>query len=229
MRSGSESALQADPPLGYLCIGHPRGRQKASRAMNNVNQPPPDLAREEFAALRATIRERGTLRLLVTAITFVSWVTLALLAWRGGVSVPFAALATLLLLAAGFEIVFNIHVGVERVGRYLQARYERPSEGLPRWEHDVMAIGRNPASGGGLDPLFSPVFIAAALLNLAPLLVPGIQWSVPIRPFPRGLTGLWSVVAVVAHVMFIVRVRRASAFAARQRETELEWFSRHDR
>jgi hypothetical protein len=193
--------------------------------MPPVDQPAPDLAREEFAALRATIRERGTLRLLVTAITFVSWVTLALLAWRGGVSVPFSALATLVVLAAGFEIVFNIHVGVERIGRYLQSRYERPAQGAPRWEHDAMAIGRNPALAPGIDSLFTPVFVAAALLNLAPVLLPGIQWSVPIRAFPRGLHGLWWFVAVFAHVMFLIRVRRAAAFAGRQRDADLEWFS----
>jgi hypothetical protein len=188
-----------------------------------------DLSAEEFRALRATIRERGTLRLLVAAITFVAWATLALFAWRGGVSVSFAALATLVVLAAGFEVVFATHVGVERVGRYLQARYERPDLGPPRWEHDAMSLGREPILASGIDPLFAPVFIAAAILNLAPVLMPGVQWSVPIRQIPRGLTGLWFLVAVIAHVAFFIRVNRASAYVRRQREMELDWFQRQSR
>ena len=189
--------------------------------------PPSDLAREEFRALRATIRERGTLRLFVAAITFVAWATLVLLTWRGGVSVPFGALATLLVLAAGFEIVFAAHVGVERIGRYLQSRYERTGHAAPRWEHDAMAIGKDQSLAGWIDPIFSPVFIAAAILNLVPVLMPGIQWSVPIRAIPRGLTGIWTLVAVFSHVAFIIRVRRCVSFASRQREVELEWFSTH--
>jgi hypothetical protein len=78
-----------------------------------------------------------------------------------------------------------------------------------------------------IDPLLSPVFIVAAILNLVPVLIPGIQWSVPIRAIPRGLNGLWSLVAVFAHVAFIIRVRRCVAFAARQRDVELDWFSTH--
>jgi hypothetical protein len=188
-----------------------------------------DLSDEEFRALRATIRERGTLRLLVAAITFVAWATLALLAWRGGVAVSFAALATLVVLAAGFEVIFAAHVGVERVGRYLQARYERPELGPPRWEHDAMSLGREPILASGIDPLFAPVFVVAAILNLAPVLMPGVQWSVPIRQIPRGLTGLWFLVAVIAHVAFFIRVSRASAYARRQREMELDWFQRQSR
>ena len=195
--------------------------------MTIVDPPPSELAREEYAALRATIRERGTMRLFVAAITFVSWVTLVLLAWRGGVSIPFAALATLVVLAAGFEIVFAIHVGVERIGRYLQARYERADQPTPRWEHDVMAIGKDISLSGWIDPLFSPIFIAAAILNLVPVLFPGIQWSVPVRVIPRGLTGLWSLVAVFCHVAFIIRVRRGVGFAGRQRDVELDWFRRN--
>ena len=188
-----------------------------------------DLSTEEFRALRATIRERGTLRLLVAAITFVAWATLVLLAWRGGVAVSFAALATLLVLAAGFEVIFATHVGVERIGRYLQARYERPDLGLPRWEHDAMRLGRDPLLASGIDPLFTPVFTVAAILNLLPVLMPGIQWSVPIRQIPRGLTGLWLLVAVIVHVAFFIRISRASAYAKRQREMELDWFKRESR
>ena len=42
--------------------------------------------------------------------------------------VPLATLVPLLVLAAAFECVFALHVGIERVGRYLQVFYE------DRWE-----------------------------------------------------------------------------------------------
>lgn len=219
----------AGTPVARLTMYRTRKRTYTDTFVMNPDPGPSDLAREEFRALRATIRERGTLRLFVVAITFVAWATLVLLAWRGGVSVPFAALATLLLLAAGFEIVFATHVGVERIGRYLQAHYERGGQAPPRWEHEAMAIGKEPSLAGWIDPLFSPVFIAAAILNLVPVLMPGIQWSIPVRAVPRGLTGIWSLVAVFSHVAFIIRVRRCLAFAARQREIELQWFEKEKR
>jgi hypothetical protein len=81
-----------------------------------------------------------------------------------------------------------------------------------------MSLGREPILASGIDPLFAPVFIVAAILNLAPVLMPGVQWSVPIRQIPRGLTGLWFLVAVIAHVAFFIRVSRASAYASGPRD-----------
>ena len=77
---------------------------------------PTPLAVEEYRALRATIRERGTMRLVVALITFVAWAAgaLAVVSWG---SVSALALLPLLVLVAGFEVVFATHVGVERIGR----------------------------------------------------------------------------------------------------------------
>ena len=197
--------------------------------MASADPPRSELALEEYRALRATIRERSTLRLLVALITFVSWSTLALLLWRGGIAVGFGSLATLVILAAGFEAVFAIHVGVERIGRYVQSRYERPADGAPRWEHDAMAMGREVSMHAGVDPIFASLFGSATLLNLVPLVMPGIQWSVPIGPFPRGPAALLGLLALVMHGMFLWRIRQAKAFARRQRLAELAWFEQQTR
>src|SRR5688572_14729222 len=77
--------------LGYQCIGPGRPRPHGPNAMMSIDPFRSELAHEEFRALRATIRERGTLRLLVVLITFVAWATLAMLSWRGGLSVSFGA------------------------------------------------------------------------------------------------------------------------------------------
>ena len=63
-----------------------------------------------------------------------------------------------------------MHVGVERIGRYLQVFYEGTADG-PMWETTAMSVG--PAlPGGGVDPLFTVVFAFATLLNLIPAIVP---------------------------------------------------------
>src|SRR5262245_24708088 len=96
----------------------------------------PDLAVEEYRALRATIRERGTARLVVTTITFVSWA--GLVTATCALNLPAVlGLVPLLVLTAGFEAGFAMHVGVERVGRFIQVRYEGDA-GLPAWEHAAM-------------------------------------------------------------------------------------------
>ena len=77
------------------------------------------LSRDEYAALRATIRQRGTLRLLLPVITIVGW-ALATEPLPG----PFYGLVPLLVLAAGFEAIAALHLNVERVGRYIQVFFE---------------------------------------------------------------------------------------------------------
>ena len=76
---------------------------------------------EEYRALRETIRERGTVRVWLAVMSTAAWAALALSAlalapW------PVATLLPLLMLAAGFEGVFALHTGVERIGRYLLYR-----------------------------------------------------------------------------------------------------------
>ena len=126
---------------------------------------PSALSVEEYRALRATIRERGTMRLVVTVITFVAWARHG--RWDGR-RVPVFGLVPLLVLVAGFEMVFATHVGVERIGRYLQVRYES-ADGLPAWEHRRDGDRGRAGAGSGIDPLFASVFVIATLLNLIPV------------------------------------------------------------
>src|SRR4051812_31133305 len=112
-------------------------------------------AETEFAVLRETIAARGTTRMVLLPVTFVGWAALtAALLLVGGL--PIASLLSLAVLVAGFEAIHALHVGVERIGRYLQVCYEADPDG-PQWETTAMAVG--PAlPGGGIDPLFSVVF-----------------------------------------------------------------------
>ena len=90
----------------------------------------------EYHGLRATIRERGTLRicLVLAGLVAMSGLVVALRATRlSGV----IALLPLLVLAATFEINFFVHTGVERIGRYLQVFYEERA-GVPGWETTAM-------------------------------------------------------------------------------------------
>ena len=82
-----------------------------------------DLSGAEYAALRATIRERGTARMVVLIIGFAAWGALAIgvaLSQLEGavVLVPFV------ILVAAFEINFFLHIGVERIG-FCRARARR--------------------------------------------------------------------------------------------------------
>ena len=73
------------------------------------------------------------MRLIVVAITFVAWAALVL-AVQVFVPIPLFSLVPLFVLAAGFEVVFATHVGIERIGRYVQVRYETNESDLPAWE-----------------------------------------------------------------------------------------------
>ena len=167
-----------------------------------------DHARTEYETLRATIRERGTWRVMLFWMSLAVWAGLLLTAAVWGV--PVGSLASLIALVAGFEGVYALHVGVERIGRYLQVFYEETAV-LPAWERTAMAYGREP-SGDGLDPLFSKIFGTATLLNLVP----------PVATRRFGLI----LVAIVAHALFVARILRARRYAAGQRATDLERFRR---
>ncbi len=201
----------------------PKSRSKVSEfhgffaRIRDILMPtdPVALSLEEYRALRATIRERGTMRLVVAAITFVAWAALAL----GWSSAPVFALFPLLVLAAGFEVIFATHVGVERIGRYIQVFYEA-SDGLPRWEHTAMEIGGRAAAGSGIDPLFSGVFIIATFLNLIPI---GLA-TVDEGPRLLGGVSLELVVFGLLHLAFIGRVLIAKRYADGQRAKDLDLF-----
>jgi hypothetical protein len=166
------------------------------------------LRHAEYLALRQTIATRGTMRVVLLPVTLISWAVTALLLLLFS-SQPVAAVFSLAMLAAGFEALHALHAGVERIGRYLQVYYEGDPD-APQWETAAMAVG--PAlPGGGIDPLFTIVFLSAAVLNVIPALVP--------QPTPAELGVIGAL-----HVIFLIRVIRARIAAARQRAVELESF-----
>jgi len=164
---------------------------------------------QEYAALRATIRERGKARHWIVLVGLSVWgaLTLALVALAAP---PVAVLLPLLLLAATFELVFALHTAVERVGRYLQVFHEDETE-TARWEHVAMAYGRT-FGGGGIDALFSPFFWVAGLLNVIPVVLAG----------PPAID---SAIVGALHLLFIWRILAAKRQTASQRALDLERFT----
>ncbi len=140
--------------------------------MASPNFPSDPLRQEEFRALRATIRERGSLRVAIALAGLIAWAALYL-AVQAWFPTPVTFLVPLLILAAAFEVVYALHVGVERIGRYLESAYEPDSATDtpgPQWEHAAHAFGRRFTDGTGrLDPLFAVLFVSAILLNLVPI------------------------------------------------------------
>jgi hypothetical protein len=167
-----------------------------------------DLRTAEFECLRTAISARGTVRVVVAALTIAAWAALTTVLALFS-DLPLSVLVPYAVLFGGFEAVHALHVSVERIGRYVQVYYEGDVEG-PQWETAAMNVGP-PLPGGGVDPLFSGVFIGAALLNVAA--------SLPSAPIWQELTVLG-----IFHVIFVFRILRARRAAARQRTTELESF-----
>ena len=164
-------------------------------------------AHEEYAALRATIRERGTTRVCLFAGGIVAWAALAV-ATAALASTPVATLLPLLVLGSVFEAVFALHVGVERVGRYLQVFHE--TDAAASWEQAAMAFGR-PKGAASSDALFALPFLLAAVFNVAPLLV-----ADPTRAELVFVGG--------AHALFVLRLAVARDTAVKQRAIDLERF-----
>jgi hypothetical protein len=158
---------------------------------------------EQYRSLRATIRERGTARVWIFVIGMVAWSSLTL-ATAALIAVPLATLVPLLTLAATFEAVYALHVGVERVGRYLEVFFD------DSWERAAMGFGR-PAGAAAVDPLFGIVFAIATLINLAPLLV------------AQPVAAEWIFVGG-AHALFGVRLVFAKLTAAKQRAIDRDRF-----
>jgi hypothetical protein len=179
-------------------------------------------ANEEYSALRQTIAVRGTVRMVIVPATLAAWGGLAI-AQLAFTPLPLAALVSLAVLAAGFEAVNALHVGVERIGRYLQVFYEETSADnsvSARWETTAMVprLGSGEAGGpglpgGGIDPLFTLLFAATLLLNLAIALV----------PMPTGAEA--GVVSLV-HLIVLGRIVRARMAAGKQRAQDLEHYRR---
>src|SRR5690242_8599450 len=162
---------------------------------------------EEYRALRETIRQRGTAKVWLLLTGMIGWGALTI-ATAALASLPVATFLPLLVLAVTFEAIFNLHVGVERIGRYLQVFHEGDSG----WEHTAMSFGR-PLKGTGTDPLFIAHFLIATLLNIIPALL--------VEPPPVQLE-----VAVVgiAHLLFAGRLFVAKRSASRQRAADLKRF-----
>ena len=159
--------------------------------------------RDEYRALRATIRTRGTARVWAFLAGLTAWASLAI-ATATLLPVPLATLIPLIVLAAAFEGVFAFHVGIERMGRYLQVYHE------DTWEQISMTFG-TPLAGTGTDPMFVGVFGLATVLNFAQVLVAG--------PVPMEL-----IVLGAAHALFLGRLVAARQAARRQRTADLQRF-----
>jgi hypothetical protein len=160
-------------------------------------------AQDEYRALRATIRTRGAVRVCVFLAGLGIWAGLAI-ATATLLPVPSATLVPLVLLAGTFESVFALHVGVERIGRYLQVFHD------DEWEQTAMAFGP-PLAGTGSDPLFILLFGVAAFLNFVPVLVAG---AVPTE----------FIVVGTAHALFVGRLVVARQAVRRQRAADLQRF-----
>ena len=117
---------------------------------------------------------------------------------------------TLLVLAAAFEGVFSLHVGVERIGRYIQVFLEESEGDNLGWEHVAMAVGP-PLKGTRSDPLFTVYFLIATVLNVVPALLA--------QPVPLEVG-----VVLGAHVLVIARIGLARRIASRQRAADLKRF-----
>ena len=157
---------------------------------------------EEYKALRATIRQRGTARTWVFGFGLAAWAAMVLATTV--VSLPLITLIPLLVLAGFFEAVFGLHVAVERIGRYLEIFFD------DRWEQTAMAFGA-PMAGTGADPLFTVFFGLATMGNFVPVIL-----SEPVRVELAVIGGV--------HLLFIARLVVARQAAGRQREADLARF-----
>src|SRR4029434_10049581 len=101
---------------------------------------------------------------------------------------------------------FSLHVGVERIGRYIQVFLENDSG----WEHTAMAFGQ-PLRGTRVDPPLSMCFLMATLLSFVPVL---LAEPVPVE--------LW--VVGVVHLLVAIRIVLARRAAAQQRAADLKRF-----
>ena len=141
-------------------------------------------------------------------VVVIAWASLAIVVVLLG-DLPVAALPPLAVLVAGFEAINALHVGVERIGRYLQVFYEG-TPGAPTWETTAMASAPRLRSAG-VDPLFTVVFAATTILNMTTALVP--------EPTP-----LETLVIGAFHAAFLVRIARARQMASSQRARDLRAF-----
>lgn len=174
-----------------------------------MDQRPEGLELEEYRQLRATVRERGSLRVVLFVATIAIWAVVAGLVGTF-LSLPLASLLPLLLLMAGFEAVHQLHVAVERIGRYLYVRYEN-GIGRPMWETAIAAFGagHRPATRPA-DALFSLMFCAAIAVN----------WlAATLGATREEMIGVGAI-----HALAIARILMARSSARRQRAEDQKRF-----
>ena len=143
--------------------------------------------------------------MVLLPVVFIGWAATAV-ATAAVITVAVSTLVPLLILAAGFESIFALHVNVERIGRYLQVFHERDE---PGWESVTARLGKSAPSVP--DPLFGRFFVLATSVNFLPA---ALGWE--------NIPEL--VVLAVLHILFINRIRLARAFATSQRDKDLERF-----
>jgi hypothetical protein len=144
--------------------------------------------------------------MVVVPLTFVGWAATAV-ATAAVITVAVSTLVPLLILVAGFESLFALHVNIERIGRYVQVFHEGEDSG---WETVALRFRQRfvPATP---DPLFGRLFVLATSVNFLPA---ALGWE--------NIPEL--VVLAVLHLLFINRIRLARAFAGTQSEKDLERF-----
>lgn len=160
--------------------------------------------RDEYIALRKTIRARGTARMILLPAVIAAWAATAI-ATAAVITIAISTLVPLMVLVAGFEAICALHLNVERIGRYVQVFHEGDG-----WEHVAMAYGQR-FGGDTPDALFSRIFVLATSVNFIPAALGGDVSEI--------------VVLAVLHLLFINRIRVARAASARQRTQDLERFS----
>lgn len=170
------------------------------------------LDREEYASLRRAIAARGQLRTVLFVAGLAAWASV-LIAILVTLPYPLVSIVPLTLLASVFEAIRPLHMGAERIGRYLQVFYEergaadRPLAETPAWERSAMAFGAAVPGAAG-HPLFAPLFAVATLVNFLSVWLPG--------PVPVELT-----VLAVPHLAFLIWIVVADRAMRTQRMRDL--------
>ena len=131
---------------------------------------------EEFAALRSTIRDRGTVRMILLPVTFGLW---AGFGRRDDRRHPAADRRPGPLLVLAAELRSDLRPARQRrsASGATCRSFTSPDGG---WEHVAMTFGERFPSRGP-DALFSALFLMATALNYLPVALGGTppKWSPP--------------------------------------------------
>jgi hypothetical protein len=152
----------------------------------------------EFEALRATIRERGTARVVLFYVGMAVWAALTV-ATTAVIVLPVAALLPLLVLAAGFEATAALQAGAG-------------------WETAAMGMGTT-GRGKGPDPTFSVVYILAGFGNFLPVALTAQMREEMIAIGAFHALFVWRVLTV-RRAMGLQRERELTAFRGIVRNAE---------